>query len=148
MLRRMKPHVLLLTLIALSGSANACEKVSIAGVSPGMDAIAVKAIFGVPAKIFSNKENFISTTFEYGQLRVGFDEDMRVASIESRSQKYCFNKWLCPGMTAAAVKSRMSGKKFVVSGDKEKLTIYDDSCWAEITSNRVSIESVAILCQP
>ena len=113
-----------------------------------MSADSVEKILGSPPKTTSNKQGFIAKEFDYDRLVVSFDEDMSVAGIESHSPKYCFKQWLCPGISEAMVKSRMPGGKFVVAGKKGKLTIYDDSCWADITSSHGSIESVAILCQP
>ncbi|WP_163840824.1 hypothetical protein [Pseudoxanthomonas sacheonensis] len=140
--------------IALSGAMcllaipvdAACDDVlAIGPVRVGMKKEEVVRSLNSPRAV-KNSSGFIQKIYSYDRLVVAFDEDMRVAGVESSNPRYCLDGWLCPGGDFRAASRKAKTASATVSTNK--ITVHGDGCWAVATAKLGLVNAVIIKCEP
>jgi len=105
----------------------------------------VEKSLGKPLSV-KRLEGFIVREFYYRGIKVQFDESNIVAGIESAGSNYCFDDWLCPGMSFDAVKKfgETHGARYL----KGELLVYGDGCWISATPKDGKVGVVSLKCEP
>jgi hypothetical protein len=146
--------LLVLTVLMLTACASALSPVrgkqlSIAGIAPGATLADVLRKLGPALKVESASGSFTQYV-SYDRLSFALDEDGLVANANTSNPRYCFNHWLCPGMSLSAARAKIPNLSQSPSGHGNLLVAYSNGsgCWLEVDPSGDVISSLAIACQP
>ncbi|KRG48323.1 hypothetical protein ARC20_02555 [Stenotrophomonas panacihumi] len=139
-----------MTLVGVAPVSAADNILKVGPVQVGDSEAQVRSALGKPLRS-SRHEGFITRVLHYPGIDVGFDDaDLgevgTVAAIEATGPRYCFDGWLCPGMSYAEAKTLARSRGGTVEHDG--ITVYGDSCWIVVSQARGRVSAVEMRCQP